>query len=165
MMMTMMVMMMTMIWYLMNIQCQKVRVMMSECIPYFGQCILLVLKSLECLFTFILAGCILLEFSKLWYINLWSILIQVYNFILIKTFFHEICIDKFCFIIVMTVITVIIKMLVLVSAMLNSVWTISQRNSSPLKTWFYLKSICKDKKEIRQYWHLFWIWQQIIIYR
>ena len=46
-----------------NIQCQKVRVMMSECIPYFGQCILLVLKSLECLSIFIIAGYILLEFT------------------------------------------------------------------------------------------------------
>ena len=32
-------------------------------IDYFGQCILLVLSSLECLSIFILAGCILLEFT------------------------------------------------------------------------------------------------------
>ena len=30
------------IWHLMNIQCQKVRVIMSEYIPYIGQCIMFV---------------------------------------------------------------------------------------------------------------------------
>ena len=30
------------IWHLMDIQCQKVRVIMSECIPYIRQCIVLV---------------------------------------------------------------------------------------------------------------------------
>ena len=30
------------IWHLMNIQCQRMRVIISEYIPYIGQCIVLV---------------------------------------------------------------------------------------------------------------------------